>query len=282
MQLKTWRLWISYLGTDFVGFQKQPGQRSIESALQEALLKLTAQTPILTGAGRTDAGVHARGQVVSCSFESRFDYRTLPIALSHYLGPAICVYQADEMPTKFDAKRQSIGKRYVYRINALGKLHPFKNLYTWDLRQKLDLAAMREAATYLIGEHDFESFRSVHCVAAHAKRYVWKIGDLTPGPSPETGEGNSTLEIDIRGNAFCHNMVRIIVGTLVEVGLGKLKPMDIPVILAKRDRTQAGRTAPAHGLTLEEVYYPDNLKQAEIPEGAIFPRYPVTRESWPC
>lgn len=269
MQLKTWRLWISYLGTDFVGFQKQPGQRSIESALQEALLKLTAQTPIVTGAGRTDAGVHARGQVVSCSFESRFDSRTLPVALSHYLGPAICVYQADEMRISFDAKRQSIGKRYVYRINASGKLHPFKNLYTWDLRQKLDLGAMREAAAYLIGEHDFESFRSVHCMAAHAKRYVWMIS-------------LSDSEIDIRGNAFCHNMVRIIVGTLVDVGLGKLKPMDIPVILAKRDRTQAGRTAPAHGLTLEEVYYPDNLEQAEIPDGAIFPRYPVTRESWPC
>ena len=269
MQRNTWRLWISYIGTDFAGFQKQPNQKTVESALQEAIFKLTAQTPVLTAAGRTDAGVHARGQVVSCTFESKFDSRTLPIALSHFLGPDICVYRADIMPEVFDAKRQSIGKRYVYRINSSGRLNPFNHLFSWDLRQELNLSAMQEAAGYLIGEHDFESFRSVHCVAAHARRYLWRV---LP----------SATEIDLRGNAFCHNMVRIIVGTLVDVGLGKLKPEDIPIILAKKDRTQAGRTAPACGLTLEEVYYPDNLLEADIPADAIFPRYPITKESWPC
>lgn len=273
MQLRTWRLWMSYLGTDFVGFQKQPGQRSIESALQEALLKLTSLTPTLIVAGRTDAGVHARGQVVSCSFESRFDSKTLPPALSHFLGQNICVYRADSMPEIFDAKKQSIGKRYVYRINQSGQFYPFNHRYAWDLRQRLDLKAIQKAAAVLIGEHDFESFRSVHCVASHARRYVWMI---------RIKENLENLEIDIRGNAFCHNMVRIIVGTLVEVGLGRLSPDDMSVILAQKDRTVAGRTAPPHGLCLEEVYYPDDLSQAEIPKGAIFPRYPVTTESWPC
>lgn len=270
MQLKTWRLWVSYLGTNFAGFQKQPDLNTVESVLQDALFKLTGQTPVLTAAGRTDAGVHARGQVISCSFESRFDSRTLPLGLSHFAGPDISVYRADEMPFNFDAKRQSIGKRYVYRVSRFGALVPFNRLFAWDIRKNLDLKAMQEAANFLIGEHDFESFRSVHCVAAHAKRYVWMIR-ITP-----------ELHVDIRGNAFCHNMVRVIVGTLVEVGLGKLSPADIPAILAKRDRVEAGRTAPAHGLSLEEVYYPDNLEHAEIPEGAIFPRYPVTKESWPC
>ncbi|MEI6805106.1 MAG: tRNA pseudouridine(38-40) synthase TruA [Myxococcaceae bacterium] len=270
MQLKTWRLWLSYLGTDFAGFQKQPGLKTVESAVQDAIEQLTGQKPVLTAAGRTDAGVHARGQVISCSFESRFDSRTLPLGLSHVTGPDICVYRADEMPVNFDAKRQSVGKRYIYRINRQGSLHPFNRLFAWDVRQNLNLKAMQEAADYLVGEHDFESFRSVHCVAAHARRYVWMIR-ITP-----------ELHIDIRGNAFCHNMVRIIVGTLVDVGLGKLKPADIQTILEKRDRTEAGRTAPAHGLSLEEVYYPDSLEHAEIPAGAIFPRYPVTQESWPC
>ncbi len=270
MQRKTWRLWVSYLGTHFAGYQKQPGLNTIEASLQEALLKLTGQTPLLTPAGRTDAGVHARGQVISCTFESYFDSRTLPPALSHFVGPDICVYRADEMPDVFNAKRQSIGKRYVYRISQSGRLHPFNRLFAWDLRQKLDLNAMQKAADFLIGEHDFESFRSVNCVAEHARRMIWLIR-ITP-----------EVHIDIRGNAFCHNMVRIIVGTLVEVGLGKLAPADIPNILAKRDRTLAGQTAPPHGLSLEEVYYPDDLSTAEIPSGAVFPRYPVSPESWPC
>lgn len=269
-QPKTWRLWMSYLGTGFAGFQKQPGLHTLESALQEALFKLTGQSPVLTPAGRTDAGVHARGQVVSCRFESHFDARTLPPALSHFVGPDISVYRADEMPEIFDAQRQSIGKRYVYRINKLASLHPFNRLFAWDIRQSLDLDAMQEAANYLVGEHDFESFRSVHCVAAHARRYLWMIR-VTP-----------EIHIDIRGNAFCHNMARIITGTLVDVGLHKLSPTDIPVILAQRDRTAAGRTAPPEGLSLEEVYYPDDLSKAEIPKDAVFPRYPVTQESWPC
>lgn len=270
MQPKTWRLWVSYLGTSFAGYQQQPGLLTVESSIQEAFFKLMGHKPILTSAGRTDAGVHARGQVISCSFESRFDSRTLPLALSHFLAPDICVYRADEMHEKFDAKRQSIGKRYVYRISQAGRLHPFNRLFAWDLRQPLDLQAMQQAADLLMGEHDFDSFRSVHCVAEHARRYLWMIR-VTP-----------EVHIDIRGNAFCHNMVRIIVGTLVEVGLGKRSTEDMLRVLEAKDRRLAGQTAPPHGLSLEEVYYPDILEHAEIPEGAVFPRYPVTPESWPC
>lgn len=266
---ETWRLWVSYLGTHFAGFQHQPGLKTIESALQEAFVNLMGYAPVLTVAGRTDAGVHARGQVVSCTFESRLDAQTLPKALTHFLRPDITVYRADQMPAEFDAKRQSIGKRYVYRLSPSPRELPFDNLFAWHINDKLDLKSMQEAANYLVGDHDFESFRSSQCVAEHARRYIWRIAI----------EGH---HIDIRGNAFCHHMVRIMVGTLVDVGLGKMPPEKVAETLAARDRTRAGRTAPAHGLSLEEVYYPDNLEHAGIPKGAVFPRYPVTHESWPC
>jgi tRNA pseudouridine38-40 synthase len=288
-QSKTWRLWVSYLGTSFHGFQKQPGQPSIEQAFLAAFERLIGYAPEITPAGRTDSGVHARGQVVSCTFESRFDSRTLPLALSHLLGPDIAVYRADEMPEIFNARFHAIGKRYVYRISQNMRAHPFEHAYTWHVASPLNLEAMQEAANYLVGEHDFESFRSSSCVAEHARRYLWKIkiplnppfskGEILP-PFAKGGPGG--ISIDIRGNAFCHNQVRIITGTLVEVGLGKYSPERVKEILLAKDRTLAGRTAPAHGLTLEEVYYPDDLSRAEIPEGAKFPRYPVTNETWPC
>ncbi|MES2503631.1 MAG: tRNA pseudouridine(38-40) synthase TruA [Myxococcota bacterium] len=261
---------MSYLGTPFAGFQAQAGVKTVESAFHDAFAKLVPEPPDITGAGRTDAGVHAKGQVLSCRFASRFEANTLPKALSHFLNPEIIVYRADEMHADFDAQRQSIGKRYVYRLALSAREQPFKHLYTWRIKKPLDIQAMRLAAQCLVGEHDYESFRSSQCGAAHARRYIWQISI------------NDDWEIDIRGNAFCHNMVRIIVGSLVEVGLGKLKALDMQSILDAKDRTRAGRTAPPHGLTLEEVYYPDDLTQAGIPEGAKFPRYPVSLETWPC
>ncbi len=279
-QSKTWRLWVSYLGTSFHGFQKQPGQPSVEQAFLTAFERLIGYAPEITPAGRTDSGVHARGQVISCTFESRFDSRTLPLALSHVLGPDISVYRADEMPEAFNARFHAIGKRYVYRISQNTRVHPFEHKYTWHVASALNLEAMQQAANYLVGEHDFESFRSSSCMAEHARRYIWKIA-VSPLSTGWRGVGGE-VSVDIRGNAFCHNQVRIITGTLVEVGLGKYSPERVKEILLAKDRTLAGRTAPAHGLTLEEVYYPDDLSSAEIPEGARFPRYPVTNETWPC
>ncbi|MBL4818329.1 MAG: tRNA pseudouridine(38-40) synthase TruA [Deltaproteobacteria bacterium] len=272
-KLKSWRVWISYLGTRFSGSQHQQGLDTIESCFAEAFEQLLGKVPALVFAGRTDAGVHASGQVMSCTFESRFDERTLPLALSHCLGPDINVWRADEISSRFNAKRHSVGKRYVYRISSSTRALPFERLFTWHLRQALDLEAMQKAARYLIGEHDFESFRSSQCVAPHARRTIWKI---------DVKNKDEHIEIDIRGNAFCHNMVRIIVGTLVEVGQGKIPPKQMEAILKAKDRSKAGRTAPPHGLSLDEVYYPDNLTQAEIPENSRFPRFPVTKESWPC
>jgi len=268
---QNWRLWVSYDGTKYCGWQMQPLQASIEETLQNAFYQLVGYKPVLTAAGRTDSGVHARGQAVSVQFSSRFDEKKILLALESKLPNDIAVWRADVMPEGFNAKRHSIGKCYVYRIYQGPVKDPFSYLTYWHLRQALNVKVMQHAAGYFLGEHDFESFRSAHCDAAHARRYLWRV---------EVRQENQHLEIEIRGNAFCHNMVRIMVGTLVEVGLGRIAPTDIEKILQQKDRKLAGRTAPAHALCLEEVYYPDNLENAKIPDGACFPRFPVTKDTW--
>ena len=266
---RTWRLWLAYDGTRYCGWQFQPDQPSVEAELQKAILKLTGQNVLLTAAGRTDSSVHARGQVVSCIFESRFDSRTLILALASALPSDIAVWRADIVKQGFNAKRQSIGKRYMYRIRQALASDPFDLTTCWHFRQNLNIEAMQQAATYLIGEHDFESFRSSQCQAEHARRYVWMV---------DVQSVKDGIALDVRGNAFCHNMVRIIIGTLVDVGLGKIKSHQVAEILASKNRLLAGRTVPARGLTLQEVYYADTLQDAQIPQGVRFPRYPVTEE----
>ncbi len=264
-----WRFWLAYNGTRYCGWQFQPGRPSIESVLQKALQDLTGQLVPLTVAGRTDAGVHARGQVVSCEFTSRFDEKKMVLALASKLPVDVAVWRADLMPAGFSAKRHSIGKRYIYRIYQSLAKDPFSYQTHWHLRRSLDWQAMQIAAQYFVGEHDFESFRSAHCEAAHARRYLWAV---------DVSLQNNLIEIDVRGNAFCHNMIRIIVGTLVEVGLSRLPASRMAAILDGKNRNLSGRTAPARGLFLETVYYPDDLSTANIPVDACFPRYPVAKE----
>lgn len=272
MHVRYFRAWVSYDGTDFCGFQDQAGKPSIQSALNAAVAHICQSPFKIQGAGRTDAGVHARAQAISIEMQTDLNTEKLVLALSHTLPKAIRISRVDEFPGPFDPKRTAVGKRYVYRVwNGLAS-DPFRDRFSWHLRRKLNVSTMAEAAKGLIGDLDYESFRSSKCSAAHARRTIWAVN--------VTKQGNS-IEIDVRGNAFCHNMVRIISGTLIEVGIGKKKPEDIPALITARDRTKAGLTAPAKGLTLEEIYYPDNLDDAEIPSDANFPRYPVTEQSWP-
>jgi tRNA pseudouridine38-40 synthase len=268
---QTWRLWVAYHGGALHGWQMQAeGLRTVESELRDAFKKLLGHDVIVRSAGRTDSGVHARAQAVSCRFASRFDARKLVLALSTVMPDDIAVFRAEKMPEGFDAQKAAIGKRYTYRVYQGLVADPFSHTTSWFLKRPLNIEAMKEAALHLVGHLDYESFRSAYCQASHARRYLWKIG---------VHRQNSHVEIDVRGNAFCHNQVRIMVGTLVEVGLGHKTPASLLDILAARDRTKAGRTAPAHGLTLEEVYYPDDLSAAQIPEGAVFPRYPVMEDA---
>lgn len=272
LDMQFFRLHIAYDGSAFCGFQAQDNGRTVESELQKALFAVTGQMINLHVAGRTDAGVHAAGQVVSCAFVTTIKPRNLTLALFTKLPHDISVWRIDSMPEGFDARRQSIGKLYTYRLDQSLVPHINWRKRAWHMKKPLDSAAMQEAARYLVGEHDFSSFRSVHCEAAHAVRYIWDISVEERAP---------LIEVRIKGNAFCLNMVRIIVGTLVEVGQGKRKPEALYEVLKARDRKQAGITAKAHGLTLERIYYPDQLHDAEIPEDARFPRYPVSLSSWP-
>ncbi len=270
--VKTWRLWISYLGTYFSGFQIQPGCNSVELLIKKAFKAFIGFSPALTIAGRTDSGVHALGQVVSCSFENNLNAFKLQQGLNHFLKPNIIIWRVDEMPFSFDARKQSVGKSYVYSINqSIGSEFPFDHLRTWYIvkKNRLNINLMKKASLFLIGEHDFESFRSRNCVAKHAIRYIWKI-DFT-----ESSAGS--IAIDIRGNAFCHNMVRIIVGTLVDVGLGKTGPIFLKNILLGRNRSLAGETAPSSGLTLKEVYYLDTLHRADIPDNSLFLKHQINK-----
>lgn len=271
-QLQNWRLVVAYQGRGFTGWQAQEGQRSVQDELQKAIAKIAPKTPnvVVKAAGRTDAGVHARGQAVSTTILSRFTPDKLLLAMSSVLPWDVSVMRADIATPNFDARRHSIGKRYVYRIYNDNSRDPFLHNISWHVRGKLDVEAMRAAARHYVGEKDFESFRSTGCESTHARRYIWSVELKTTGP---------LIEIEVRGNAFCRHMVRILSGTLMDVGAGRFSPDDIPTIFAARDRTKAGITAPAEGLMLEDVYFPDNLDGAGIPEGAVFPGYPISDEN---
>ena len=268
----TWRLVVAYVGAGFQGWQKQEGARTVQAVLEEALANIAGEPVRARAAGRTDAGVHARGQVVSTTFSSRVPVEKMVLALGSQLPPDVSVVRADVIPG-FDAKRDSIGKRYVYRVHNAPWRDPFA-ANAWHVRQSLDVAAMQAASAIFLGERDFESFRSMQCDAAHARRYLWRS-------EVRFDDATRALSYEVRGNAFCRHMIRCLAGTLVDVGRGRFTPADVERILAARDRTKAGVTAPAEGLTLEEVYYPDAVDHAEIPGDAVFPGWPVAAEDWP-
>ncbi len=271
-ELRNFRLYVSYDGTHLSGFQQQDNARTVQGELLSALALINHKPEKFTVAGRTDAGVHAHGQSVSIELVSKLSTRQLLLALATKLPNDIAVWRIDEMSLGFDARRHSVGKCYRYTIDQSLVAKPFGRATSLHVRSSLDTIAMSEAASFLVGDHDFESFRSSGCTAAHARRYIWHLS-VTPN--------HHLIEVDIRGNAFCLNMVRIMVGTLIEVGKGKKKPGDVKAILEAKNRRLAGNTARAHGLSLFQVYYPDDLTDAKIPSSARFPRFPVTSESWP-
>jgi tRNA pseudouridine38-40 synthase len=248
------RLVVAYDGTGFHGFAVNDGVRTVAGTLTEAISTIIRHPVTLTGAGRTDAGVHAWGQVISVELSDGTDLDDLTRRLNKLCAPAIAVRSADTVADDFDARFSAQWRHYRYDIWNAPYPNPLLVTRAWHVAQPLDVDAMRAAASALLGEHDFSSFcrrpkvaagypeptlvRNVHAVS-------WVVADLD-GP---------LLRFEIRANAFCHQMVRSIVGTLVDVGIGKLRPDDVPVILAARDRQLAGQVAPPHGLTLWEVGY---------------------------
>jgi len=240
------RLVVEYDGTTLCGWQRQANGPTVQGHLEEALARLLVHEVAVVGASRTDAGVHARGQVASFRTERAIPLHGIRRGLNSLLPPMIAIREATEVTDDFHPRFSATGKHYRYTILARPERSPRWRDRAWHVAEPLDLAAMQAGAEHLLGEHDFAAFRAAGCTARTTRR---RIDDITIERDGEL------LAVDVRGNAFLRNMVRIVVGTLVEVGLGRRDPVQVGEILASLDRTKAGITAPAHGLELVEVRY---------------------------
>jgi tRNA pseudouridine38-40 synthase len=259
--MPTYRLTVAYDGTDFCGWQRQDNGASVQAALEEALSRL-CQVPVsCRAAGRTDAGVHALGQVVSFKLPERaggrgpLPLRALVFGTNHHLPPSISVQDAQLVPDDFDARHSASGKMYRYQLWTAPTPSPLHRRTHWHVPVALDLAAMREAAAVLTGRHDFRAFRAADCERKTTVRWIKRLSVLRPGLGPGPVDGEPALHLEVEATAFLKNMVRILVGTLVQVGKGKMSIEQVHGLLATGDRTQAGPTAPAHGLLLVRVDY---------------------------
>ncbi|MEL7625153.1 MAG: tRNA pseudouridine(38-40) synthase TruA [Clostridiales bacterium] len=241
-------LTVAYDGTDFFGFQSQAGTGlpTIQESLETAIYKLTGETITIEGSGRTDTGVHAWGQVVNFFTKSTIPPERWMLALVPYLPEAIVIRESRQAAADFHARFSAKEKTYVYQFYCHAVPSPFHRRYSYHVTYDLDLAAMQEAASYLEGSHDFRAF----CAAgARTKTFVREIYEC--GLEKE----GHLLRLFVRGNGFLWNMVRIIAGTLLEVGAGKRRPQDMPVLLGLGDRKLTGATLPPQGLTLQQVEY---------------------------
>lgn len=246
--MPTIRLVLEYDGTSYAGWQRQPDQPTIQEAVETALFQLTQETVSVIGAGRTDSGVHALGQVASFRIERQWTPREWLRGLNARLPDDIAVRSAATVSDDFHARYAAKGKLYEYRILNRGGRPALDRACLWHIHKPLDLAAVQEAATYLVGSHDFSSFE----------------GTLTDNEDPvcdlrqlSLSSQGDVVRIEAYANRFLKHMVRAIVGTLVEVGHGKRTPDSLRTVLAAKDRTAAGRTAPPHGLFLVRVDYDD-------------------------
>lgn len=241
-----YKLTVEYEGTAYHGWQSQKNAASVQDILAAKLEVLLRQPVRVEGAGRTDAGVHAQGQVAAFNAATDKPCERILAGLNGLLPRDIRVRACEPAPEAFDPRRDSAGKRYRYVWWDGPALPPFWRRYAWHAKQPLDDRAMDRAARLLEGEHDFSSFRAAGCTAKTPVRRVLECRVRRKG-------GRVTL--DIHGTAFLHQMVRIIAGTLHDVGIGKRPPQSLAALLAARDRKQAGKTAPPQGLVLWEVYY---------------------------
>ena len=241
------KLLIEYDGTNYQGWQVQPKGRTIQGVLEEKIGLLTGEPVQLFGSGRTDSGVHALGQVAHFKTQNRMDIHTIQRALNSLLPHDIVIQKVEEVDEGFHARKHSKSKVYEYRILNRNLRSAFHRGYVWYIPQKLNLAEMKKATQSLIGEHDFSSFRSVGTPTRTAVRRViraeWKRGR------------DGLIRFEIEANGFLKQMVRAIIGTLVEIGKGRMKATEIRKILNSKDRKKAGPTAPAQGLFLKEVKY---------------------------
>jgi tRNA pseudouridine38-40 synthase len=243
------KLVLEYDGTRYVGWQLQPNGPSIQAEVERALEALHKAPRRVTAAGRTDAGVHALGQVLSFVEAAPLPEKAYVKGMNGLLPQDIAVRAASVEPDGFDARRSASGKRYRYRIENGHTRAPLSRHAAWQVFRPLDAGAMRAAAVHLLGRHDFACFQAADCACAHAVRTIRRCEVI--------GESGGRIDVVLEATAFVRHMVRNIAGTLVDVGMGRRTPESIPPLVLTRARALAGPTAPPQGLCLEEVFYGD-------------------------
>lgn len=251
--MKRVRLTVAYDGTDYCGWQMQPNGITIEEVLNKALSEMTGESIRVIGASRTDSGVHARGNIAVFDTESPIPATRMTYALGRRLPEDIVIVKSEEVPLDWHPRYQDCTKTYEYHIWNAEVPNPIKRHITYHVSYCLDVDKMRKAAQYLVGEHDFVSFCSIH---KNVKTTVRTIYELTIEKKEEE------LVIRIRGNGFLYNMVRIIVGTLLRVGRGFYTPEQVKEILEAKNREEAGVTAPPQGLMLMSIQYEEKSFEA--------------------
>lgn len=260
-------LTIEYDGTDFFGWQRQPNVKTVQGTLEKALSTVCGREIRVDGTSRTDAGVHAYGQRASMKGDFGIPTDRVALAVNHRLAGgmrgkfatgSIRIKDVQEMPLDFHARFNAKGKTYIYKLDVSGKPDVFRRNYYYEIAQPLDTAAMRQAAGQIIGTHDFQCFQSTG--GTQRETTVRTIYEL------RIVEKSGEIHIQVTGDGFLYNMVRIITGTLVEVGLGRRHPMELESVIRSKDRQNAGHTAPPQGLYLAEIYY--DLKEVPGYEGS--------------
>ncbi len=257
----TLRLTVEYDGTAFSGFQWQPAARTVAGTLEAALSRLLREPVKVTGAGRTDAGVHATGQVVSLGSDRDFPWERLPLALNALLPEDLRIRRSEPVPAGFSARFSARERTYVYAVLDGAAPSALLARYAWQVRSPLDLGAMAAAAAMLVGEHDFRSF----CASLPQPAPGGAVSTVREVRRLTVERRGGLVRVEIAANAFLHRMVRTIVGTLAECGAGRRPPEDLSRILAARAREAAGLTAPACGLYLAGVRYEDGYDSFSEP-----------------
>lgn len=240
------KLVVAYEGTNYCGWQIQPNGITIEQVLNETLSSLLGEEITVTGASRTDAGVHSLGNVAIFETHTKMPAEKISFALNQRLPEDIVVQESCQVPEDFHPRFSKSRKTYEYRILNCRFRQPLERRTSYFYHYPLDVSAMQKAAAYLVGEHDFTSFASVHAQTNTYVRMIYALDVVREG---------DMIRIRVQGNGFLYNMVRIIAGTLIQVGAGIKKPEDMESILAGKDRELAGPTAPAHGLTMIGLEY---------------------------
>ena len=241
------KLTIEYDGKDFNGWQKQPTKLNIQGTIEQTIKIVTGEDVDLMASGRTDAGVHAFGQVANFKTNSNIPIEKIPIALNSNLKKSIRIISAEEVDERFHSRLTCKRKTYRYIINNSEFSSAIYRKLETHIPQKLDVEKMKQAAKYFEGEHDFKAFKASGTSSKSSVRTIYKA-EVLEMP-------NNRIYIELTGNGFLYNMVRIIAGTLVDVGTGKIQPEDIEKIIESKDRSLAGKTLQPNGLYLVEVNY---------------------------